>query len=84
MTVDMRRMAQNRLGRAGMLALAATVTVLAVTGAAFIFAGANPFEAYYASFVGPLTREFTLLEVLNKATPILLTGTAVAIAFRAG
>ena len=84
MTVDMRRMAQNRLGRAGMLALAATVTVLAVTGAAFIFAGANPFEAYYAYFVGPLTREFTLLEVLNKATPILFTGAAVAIAFRAG
>ena len=77
-------MAQNRLGRAGMLALAATVTVLAVTGAAFIFAGANPFEAYYAYFVGPLTREFTLLEVLNKATPILFTGAAVAIAFRAG
>jgi ABC-type uncharacterized transport system permease subunit len=80
----MRRMAQNRLGRAGMLAVAAVVTVLAVTGAAFVFAGANPLEAYYAYFVGPLTREFTLLEVLNKATPILFTGAAVAIAFRAG
>ena len=84
MTVDMRRMAQNRLGRAGMLALAAIVTVLAVTGSAFVIAGANPLEAYYAYFVEPLTREFTLLEVLNKATPILFTGTAVAIAFRAG
>jgi ABC-type uncharacterized transport system permease subunit len=84
MTVDVRQMAQHRLGRAGMLGLGAIVTVLAVTGGAFIIAGANPLDAYYAYFVAPLTREFTLLEVLNKATPILFTGTAVAIAFRAG
>ena len=77
-------MAQNRLGRFGMLALVAIVTILAVSGSAFVIAGANPIEAYQAYFITPLTREFTLLEVLNKATPILFTGTAVAIAFRAG
>jgi simple sugar transport system permease protein len=84
MTLEARRMAESRLGRAGLLALGAVVTILAVTGTAFIIAGANPLEAYHAYFVQPLTREFTLLEVLNKATPILFTGTAVAIAFRAG
>jgi simple sugar transport system permease protein len=77
-------MAESRLGRGGLIALGAVVTILAVTGSAFVIAGANPLEAAYAYFVQPLTREFTLLEVLNKATPILLTGTAVAIAFRAG
>ncbi len=84
MTLELRRMAENRLGRAGMIAFGAIVTILAVTGSAFVLAGANPLEAYGAYFITPLTREFTLLEALNKATPILFTGTAVAIAFRAG
>lgn len=77
-------MAETRLGRVGMLAIGGIIVILAVTGGAFVIAGANPFDAYYAYFIAPLTREFTLLEVLNKATPILFTGTAVAIAFRAG
>ncbi len=84
MTLEVRRMAENRLGRAGIIAIGAVVTILAVTGGAFVIAGANPLDAYYAYFIAPLTREFTLLEVLNKASPILFTGTAVAIAFRAG
>ena len=84
MTLELRRVAENRLGRAGIIALGAIVTILAVTGGAFVIAGANPLDAYYAYFIAPLTREFTLLEVLNKATPILFTGAAVAIAFRAG
>ena len=49
-----------------------------------LVAGANPIEAYAAFVVVPLTSQFTLLEVLVTATPILLTGAAVAIAFRAG
>lgn len=77
-------MAESRFGRVGMLVVAGIITILAVTGSAFIIAGANPVDAYYAYFIAPLTREFTLLEVLNKATPLLFTGTAVAIAFRAG
>ncbi len=84
MTLEARRVVETRLGRAGVIAVGAIVAILAVTGGAFVIAGANPLDAYYAYFVAPLTREFTLLEVLNKATPILLTGTAVAIAFRAG
>ena len=84
MTLEARRMAESRVGRAGMIAIGAIVTILAVSGSAFVIAGANPIEAYQAYFITPLTREFTLLEALNKATPILFTGTAVAIAFRAG
>lgn len=84
MTLEARRMAETRLGRAGLVTLGALVAILAVTGGAFVIAGANPLDAAFAYFVQPLTREFTFLEVLNKATPLLLTGTAVAIAFRAG
>ena len=84
MTLEARRMAESRVGRFGMIAIGAIVTILAVSGSAFLIAGANPIEAYEAYFITPLTREFTLLEVLNKATPILFTGLAVAIAFRAG
>ena len=84
MTLEARRAAESRLGRGGMIVVGAVVAVVAVTGSAFVIAGANPLDAYYAYFVEPLTREFTLLSVLQKATPLLLTGTAVAIAFRAG
>jgi simple sugar transport system permease protein len=84
MTLEARRAAETRVGRVGMITLGGIIAILAVTGGAFVIAGANPLDAYYAYFVGPLTREFTLLEVLNKATPLLFAGTAVAIAFRAG
>jgi general nucleoside transport system permease protein len=83
-TIRANRVTENRIGRVGVIVLGALVVMLAVTGSAVVIAGASPFEAAYAYFVQPLTREFTLLEVLNKATPILFTGAAVAIAFRAG
>jgi simple sugar transport system permease protein len=83
-TLEARRMAEGRLGRAGMVVVGAVVVLLAVTGSAVVIAGASPLDAAYAYFVQPLTHEFTLLEVLNKATPILFTCTAVEIAFRAG
>jgi simple sugar transport system permease protein len=84
MTLEARRASETRFGRTGAIVVGAIVTVLAVTGGAFVIAGANPLDAYFAYFVAPLTREFTLWEVLNVSTPLLFAGTAVAIAFRAG
>jgi len=84
MTLEARRAAESRLGRGSIIAVGAVITVLAVTGGAFVIAGASPLEAYYAYFIEPLTREFTFLSVLTKATPLLFAGAAVAIAFRAG
>ncbi|MFV2064903.1 MAG: ABC transporter permease [Chloroflexota bacterium] len=84
MTYEARRAMESRLPRAGIIIIGAIVAILAVTGGAFVLAGANPLDAYFAYFVQPLTREFTLLEALNSATPLLFAGTAVAIAFRAG
>jgi general nucleoside transport system permease protein len=66
------------------LVLAAVLITFVITTGPILLAGANPFEAYGAFVVRPLTTQFTLLEVLVTATPILLTGAAVAIAFRAG
>lgn len=66
-----------------LVATAVLITFL-ITAGPIIIAGANPVEAYIAFVVLPLTSQFTLLEVLVTSTPILLTGAAVAIAFRAG
>jgi len=66
------------------LVVAAILITFAITAGPIIVAGANPIEAYAAFVVVPLTSQFTLLEVLVSATPIMLTGAAVAIAFRAG
>ena len=66
------------------LVVAAVLITFAITAGPIILAGANPIEAYAEFVVVPLTSQFTLLEVLVSATPILFTGAAVAIAFRAG
>lgn len=47
-------------------------------------AGANPVSAFNTFLVHPLTNRFEGLEILVAATPLLFTGAAVAIAFRAG
>jgi len=66
------------------LVASAVLITFVITAGPILAAGANPIEAYVAFVVLPLTSEFTLLEVLVTSTPILLTGAAVAIAFRAG
>nr|MBA4169472.1 ABC transporter permease [Chloroflexota bacterium] len=66
------------------LLVAAVLLTFAITAFPILLAGANPVSAYAAYLVVPLTSQFTLLEVLVSATPIMLTGAAVAIAFRAG
>jgi len=66
------------------LVASAVLITFVITAGPILAAGANPIEAYVAFVVLPLMSEFTLLEVLVTSTPILLTGAAVAIAFRAG
>ena len=70
-------------GVAGIVLIAVVATV-AVTSTAVLIAGANPLEAWYQFFLSPLTSDFRRVEVLVSATPLLLCGLAVAIAFRAG
>src|SRR3970282_867857 len=47
-------------------------------------ARANPFAAFYAMLMEPLSAPVSALEVLVKATPLLLAGMAVVFAFQSG
>ena len=66
------------------VAPAAIVATFLLTVGFILAAGANPLDAYDTFIVEPLISRFTGLEVLVSATPLLYTGAAVAIAFRAG
>ncbi len=46
-------------------------------------AGGNPFAVFGLIFKGALGSKFAMLETLNRATPLIFTGLAVAVAFRA-
>ena len=48
-----------------------------------MLAGANVFEAYGALFKGALGSRFNVIETIVKAAPLVFTGLAVAVAFRA-
>jgi general nucleoside transport system permease protein len=63
--------------------IAILVTFL-LTSIFILWAGANPFSAYYHFIISPLSTRFGALEVLVKSTPLILTGMAVIFAFRAG
>ena len=66
-----------------LIPLAVAITAFLVSP--FILAaGANPIDVYHRYLIAPLSTQFSLLEVLVSATPILFTGAAVALAFRAG
>lgn len=65
------------------VAVAIGVTV-ALTAVPIRLAGANPGAAFQRYLFTPLSSTATIYEVLLTATPLLFTGLAVAIAFRAG
>ncbi len=62
--------------------LAVGITLVLVAGLVWL-AGAGLAETFYYFFIQPLTSRFSMIEVLVKSTPLLLTGTAVAFAFAA-
>jgi general nucleoside transport system permease protein len=63
--------------------LAVVVTFL-LTSVLVILADANPLLAVYYFLVEPLAGRVSAIEVLVKATPLLLTGAAVTFAFAGG
>lgn len=62
----------------------AVLIAFLLTSILLIMAGANPLEAFYYLLIEPLTTRNDALEVLVTATPLLLTGLAVLIAFASG
>jgi len=65
------------------LPLAAIAATLVLCGGLIALAGANAIDAYGVLFASALESKFALVETIVKATPMVLTGLAVAIAFRA-
>lgn len=67
-----------------LLPLLAVVITFGLTSTLVLLVGANPLAAYYHFLVEPLSGRVSALEVLVKATPLLLTGAAVTFAFAGG
>ena len=61
----------------------AVLATLALCSVLIALAGANVLDAYRALFTGALGSRFNLVETVVKAAPLVLTGLAVAVAFRA-
>ena len=63
--------------------IAAGAAALALAAIPIMFAGAPVFEAYGLMFRGAFGSLFAFSETLTRTTPLILTGLAAAIAFRA-
>jgi len=61
----------------------AILAALAIAGGLIALAGANPFEAYRQIVLGAFGTRLGFTEMLTRATPLMLTGLAAAVAFRA-
>ncbi len=72
----------TRLRLIGLPVAALVLTVLVASLLARL-AGANPFATLGLIVEGAAGSKFALLETLNRATPLIFTGLAVAVAFRA-
>ncbi len=62
---------------------AAIAATLSITALLVLAAGASPFSVFYLVARGAAGSQFALLETLTRATPLIFTGLAVAVAFRA-
>lgn len=67
-----------------LLPVAAVIVTFLLTSTVLLLLKANPLEVYYYFIVEPLTSRTGVIEVLVKATPLMLTGAAVTWAFRGG
>jgi simple sugar transport system permease protein len=72
----------TRLRLVGLPVAALALTVL-VASLLALLAGANPFATLGLIVEGAAGSKFAILETLNRATPLIFTGLAVAVAFRA-
>ena len=68
----------------GLMPIIAIVITFALVSILIVLAGASPFDAVYQLLINPLTRTTARWDIVVMATPLLLTGTAVAFAFASG
>ncbi|NND03205.1 MAG: ABC transporter permease [Acidimicrobiia bacterium] len=77
-----RSLSSSRLQRL-LIPITAVVGALAVGAIMLLALGANPFEGYWAMLEGAFGSTNALIETALKATPLLLVGVGITIAFRA-
>lgn len=65
------------------VSLASGLIALLIVAIPVMAAGGNPFTAYLLMAQGAFGSMFALSETLNRATPLIFTGLAAAVAFRA-
>ncbi|MCW5721799.1 MAG: ABC transporter permease [Devosia sp.] len=65
------------------VSLGAGIVALLLVAIPVLFAGGSPLTAYGLMVQGAFGSMFALSETLNRATPLILTGLAAAVAFRA-
>jgi len=68
----------------GLIPIMAIVLTFLLVSIIIIFAGANPLEAVNQLLINPLTKTTARWDIIVMATPLLLTGVAVAFAFASG
>ncbi|WP_413205541.1 ABC transporter permease [Rhodospirillum sp. A1_3_36] len=61
----------------------AILATLVIASVLVLFAGASPFNVFWLVAKGAAGSQFALLETLTRATPLIFTGLAVAVAFHA-
>ncbi|NLD55922.1 MAG: ABC transporter permease, partial [Burkholderiaceae bacterium] len=66
-----------------LLPLGAVLVTFLVAALLVMAAGASPFDVFALVFRGAAGSQFALLETFTRATPLIFTGLAVAVAFRA-
>jgi simple sugar transport system permease protein len=64
--------------------IVAIIVTFLLTSVLVVMVDASPIEAYYYFLVDPLSSRVSAIEILVKATPLLLTGAAVTFAFAGG
>ncbi len=62
----------------------ALIGTFIITSGLILLSDANPFETYYYFLFAPLGSRVSALEILVKATPLMLVGVAVTFAFATG
>jgi general nucleoside transport system permease protein len=67
-----------------LIPILALLLTFILTSGLIIWANANPLTAYYQFLIVPLSTRVSFLEILVKATPLMLTGVAVTFTFATG
>lgn len=67
-----------------LIPVGALIGTFILTTGLILWSQSNPFTAYYYLLIAPLTNQVSFLEVLVKATPLILCGVAVTYAFVSG